>query len=99
MNLLKARIGGTLYIYNESNQKEVVDKLLRKSKRTGEAIHFPNAKVWFTKDPIVDTSKSGSSQYIWAKDGNRVKCQVIKHTLRGIIHQTEEMGTCYNDLD
>lgn len=97
--LFRAKVGTTLYIYDDGNKDKVVDQILRKIRRTGESAKFPFATVWFAREPIVDTSKSGSAQYTWAKDGNRVKCLVVKHVVRGIIHETTECGTVYADLD
>ncbi len=98
--LFKAKIGGTLYIYDEGKRDAVVAEILRKARRTGEMAYFPMCRVWFVNDPIVDTTKSGSAQYTWSKDGNRVKCNVIKHTVTRIDgHITETVGQCFADLD
>jgi len=104
--IFKATCGSMMYLYTHEDKDQVVDQILKKARHTGEAAFFPHAKVFYTKDPIVDLTKSGSDQYIWAKDSNRVKCTVVKHTIYkgagpGIdnTHDKEEVGTVYADLN
>ena len=103
MNLFRVKMGGTLYIYDEESRGDLVEKLTAQARRTGEAIYYYHesgvTKVWFTTDPIVDTSQIGSAQYKWAKDGNRVKCIITKHSYGEDGHLMEKVGTCYVDFD
>jgi hypothetical protein len=99
MRIFKAQIGGTLYLYGHEDKDYIVDTILKRAKRTGEMAEFPHAKVYFERVPIVDLSQSGSSQYIWAKDGNRVKCEIVKRTITKDNQTNEIVGTCYADLD
>lgn len=102
MTTFTATMGSTKYIFigTKGEWNKQVDKLLRTAKRTGEAIKFAHATIWYTKEPIADIRKAGSDVYIWAKDGNRVKCSVVKHTKTkdGRVEK-ELIGTCFADLD
>ena len=97
--IYRAKVGGTLYIYDEETRDSVEAKMTASAKRTGEAIEFPDRKMWFDYEAIVDLTKSGSDQYIWAADGNQVQHWIVKNTLRGGVHQRETIGMCFRELD
>jgi hypothetical protein len=99
--LLKtARIGSTLSIYDNETAVKVEAALLRQARRTGDAVQFADRRVWFRTTELIDTSKTGSAQYIWAADGNRVKCSITRITVYKD-GRTEEkaVGTSFCKLD
>ena len=75
--LKTARIGDTLYIYDEVGEKTVRKNIVP----DGHAATFGNkTSEWIIDEPVVDSSKSGSGVYTWDASGNRVKHARIRYT-------------------
>ena len=104
-NALAAKIGGTLYLYSPEEKERVEKKILSRAKRTGEVASFREVSIWYTREEIVDLTKTGSDQYTWSKDGNRVKCNLVENSVDRSIpehareHHRKVIGTCYTDLN
>jgi DhnA family fructose-bisphosphate aldolase class Ia len=96
------KVGTTLNVImgNEEECDAKIAEFIKKARKTGEEVVLQDRRVWFSKNPIVDLKKKGSAQYRWDRSGNRVKCEVVKHTVMAngdIYHRA--VGTCFADLD
>jgi len=71
MNTIKsARIGDTLYIYDETTEATVKRKIVP----NGHGATFRDgSSEWIVDEAIVDLSKAGSAIYVWDRSGNKVK--------------------------
>ena len=86
-----------IFIYGEKSAEEVESEIHRKAKRTGRSFRIRKGPVQFYRDDaIVDFNKTGSAQYIWAKDMDRVKHDriLITKNADGTITETK-VGTVY----
>lgn len=72
--LLKATCGDTVFLYDESEEaKANVESQIRERLLRGEiATLADGSKQWIDDVEVVDFTKSGSDQYTWSKDGNKV---------------------------
>lgn len=66
--------GDTLEIFSPGGEAEAeVMGRVAKAMERGCAVTFPDGrKEWIDVNPYVDLTKSGSDQYTWHKDGERV---------------------------
>jgi hypothetical protein len=77
-----ARTSSTLYVYDSSTQSRV-EKALKRALLDGESVHHADgSREWISDEVITDTTKSGSECFTWAADGNRVKHERCRYTLR-----------------
>ena len=86
-----------LFIYGEDSAEEVEAEIHRKAKQSKRPFRIRKGPVQFYRDePIVDFNKTGSAQYIWAKDMDRVKHDriLITKNADGTITETK-VGTVY----
>lgn len=94
--LLQKRIGDTLFIYDEGTKPQIEAKAKR-ALASGESVVRPDGtEEWISYNPIIDSAKVGSKQYIWDKSGERVKSEKVRHlkSKDGTIVQ-EVIGTVF----
>lgn len=61
----------------------LVKRIAAKAMRDGCSVRYPDGTTrWIETREVVDTTKSGSAAYTWAKDGNRVLCARRLHTVQ-----------------
>lgn len=72
MKILKAKIDGTLYIYDEGTREETEAKI-RKVVLTGEMAYYPNRLEWIDDVIVTDMTQSASAMFQWNATGTKVK--------------------------
>lgn len=90
MKLKAAKIGDTVYVFDEQSEARVKRENILPD---GHAANFfDKTSEWLIDEPIIDTTKTGSAQYVWDKSGNRVKCQRCRYRkdASGTVTQTVE---------
>lgn len=78
--LILARCGDTLYVYDDETKARVEQQIERRLLSGDCKTNGDGSREWIEDEMVVDTSKAGSDQYTWAKDGNRVLHHRIRHT-------------------
>ncbi len=98
--LLQKRIGGMLFIYDDGTKPQIEAKAKR-ALANGESVVRPDGtEEWITYNPIIDTTKVGSKQYTWDKNGERVKSEKVRYlkSKDGTIVQ-EVIGTVFKTYE
>jgi len=86
-----------VFVYGKDSAEEVEAEIHRKAKKSKRPFRIRKGPVQFYRDePIIDFNKTGSAQYIWAKDMDRVKHDriLITKNADGTITETK-VGTVY----
>lgn len=77
--LLQKRIGDTLFIYDDGTEPEIEAKAKRALANGVSVVRADGTEEWITYNPIIDSAKVGSEQYIWDKSGEKVKSEKVRH--------------------
>jgi hypothetical protein len=106
LDVYKVRYGGILNVmhgYTPEEKKRAIAKFEKQARISGKEIEFPDgSKVWFERDAIVDTTKTGSEQYTWDETGNKVLCKLWRVFLPAPgegCKNLELLDECFVDFD
>ena len=91
MRIKTARIGDTLFVYDETTEASVKQANIVAD---GHAANYDNGtSEWIVDEPIVDTTKVGSAMFVWDKAGTRIKherCRYIKDKNGNVTRKVEK---------
>jgi len=88
MKVKQVRVGEVNNIYISRSEQDFLDhgfdieiqKVIEKGHADGEGVTVEGVKTYQHFEAIVDTSKTGSAQYIFDKSGNRVKGNIVEYS-------------------
>jgi len=93
------QIGSTIEVYIGSSDKflKQIDVDIEKALKAGKTVKRGNVTTWREWNPIIDTSKQGSNQYIWNKT-EKIKGELTEHTKIKNEITVKKLGTSFRNF-
>ena len=90
--LKTARVGDTLFVYDETTEAAVETKIASIIEAGGPSrLHADGSREFYRDEVIVRTGREGSERYLWDRSGNKVKHERCRYVVAADGTMTREI--------